>query len=182
MSITSFKFQQNSTKMYKTRNWLLDFLVIKFKYNRKGEQKMRKVKLCCFTVNSTHACIIANNFINSRLDNVKVIYVNEKSEKRKLKNIISKFYKRMDDKVYYTEWLNEKITHDYGNETFVFVVNGKEDFIERVNKYLEINESVGYIINCYDIFDIKKEVKDIINSHDFYINTTGIVKNETSNI
>ena len=58
---------------------------------------MKKIKLCCFTVNSTHACIIANNFINNELKNVKVIYINEKSEKRKLKNIISRFYKKMDD-------------------------------------------------------------------------------------
>ena len=108
---------------------------------------MKKIKLCCFTVNSTHACIIANNFINNELKNVKVIYINEKSEKRKLKNIISRFYKKMDDKV---------------------------------NKYLDINESVGYIINCYDIFDITESTKEIINSHDYYINTTGIVKNETS--
>lgn len=143
---------------------------------------MRKIKLCCFTVNSTHACIIANNFINNELKNVKVIYINEKSEKRKLKHIISKFYKKMDDKLFYTEWLNEKITHDYSNETFVFVVNGKEEFIEKVNKYLDINDSVGYVINCYDIFDIKMETKDIINSHDYYINTTGIVKNEISNM
>ena len=143
---------------------------------------MKKIRLCCFTVNSTHACIIANNFINNELKNVKVIYINEKSQKRKLKKIISKFYKKMDDSLFYTEWLNEKITHDYNNETFVFVVNGKEEFIEKVNRYLEINDSIGYVINCYDIFDIKMDAQDIINSHDYYINTTGIVKNEPSNL
>ena len=41
---------------------------------------MKKIKVCCFTVNSTHACIIANNFIEKQLENVKVIYINEKSE------------------------------------------------------------------------------------------------------
>ena len=133
---------------------------------------MKKVRLCCFTVNLTHACIIANNFISNELKNVKVIYINEKSQRRKLKNIISKFYKKMDDKLFYTEWLNEKIIHDYEKETFVFVLNGKEEFIEKVNKYIDINE-------CSDI---KGEVKDIINKHDFYINTTGVIKNETSNI
>ena len=120
---------------------------------------MKKIKLCCFTVNSTHAYIIANNFIDSELENVKVIYINEKNEKierRKIKNIVSKFYKKMNDKVFYTEWLNEKIINDYEYEKFVFVVNGKEEFINRVNKYLEINNSDGYIINCYDIFDIKE--------------------------
>lgn len=142
---------------------------------------MKKIKLCCFTVNSTHAYIIANNFIDSELENVKVIYINEKNEKierRKIKNIVSKFYKKMNDKLFYTEWLNEKIINDYEYEKFVFVVNGKEEFINRVNKYLEINNSEGYIINCYDIFDIKEEVDDIIENHDFYINTAGVVKKE----
>lgn len=139
---------------------------------------MKKIKLCCFTVNTTHAYIIANNFINNELENVKVVYINEKSEKRKLKGIISKFYKRINDKSFYTEWLNEKIVNDYENEEFVFVVNGKQEFVDKVNEYLEINDSKGYIINCYDIFDMKVDTYHIISKHDYYINTSGIVKKE----
>lgn len=139
---------------------------------------MKKIKLCCFTVNSTHAYIISNNFINNELNNVKVIYINEKKEKSKIKNIVGKFYKKMNDKLFYTEWLNEKIINDYTKEEFVFVVNGKEDFIEKVNSYLDINEAKGYVINCYDVFDLKNNVSNIIKSHDFYINTTGIHKKE----
>ena len=48
---------------------------------------MNKIKLCCFTVNYTHSCIIANNFITNELSNVKVVYINERSQKNKLKNI-----------------------------------------------------------------------------------------------
>ena len=143
---------------------------------------MKKIKLCCFTVNSTHAYIIANNFINNELKNVKVIYINEKSEKRKLKNIITKFYKKINDKSFYTEWLNEKITHDYENETFVFVVNGKEKFVDKVNEFLDVNDAKGYVINCYDIFDIDVSTSDIINNHNYYINTSGIVKKEALNL
>ena len=138
---------------------------------------MRKIKLCCFTVNSTHACIVSNNFINNELENYKVIYINEKSERKKFRSIISKFYKKIDDKMYYTEWLNEKITHDYTSENFVYVVYGKESFIEKVNKFLEINDASGYVINCYEIFSIG-DTSDIISKHDFYINTTGVVKKE----
>lgn len=138
---------------------------------------MKKIKLCCFTVNLTHACIIANNFIANELENVKVIYINEKSEKRKFKNIISKFYKKIENEMYYTEWLNEKITNDYQNENFVFVVHGREDFITKVNKFLDINESNAYVINCYEIFNIES-TKEIIESHDYYINTTGIIKKD----
>lgn len=139
--------------------------------------KMKKIKLCCFTVNLTHACIIANNFITNELENVKVIYINEKSEKRKFKNIISRFYKKMENEMYYTEWLNEKITNDYQNENFVFVVYGSEDFITKVNKFLDINESNAYVINCYEIFNIES-TKEIIEAHDYYINTTGIIKKD----
>jgi hypothetical protein len=32
---------------------------------------MSKCKLCCFTVNTTHACIIANNYIVSNLNNIR---------------------------------------------------------------------------------------------------------------
>ncbi len=139
---------------------------------------MRKVRLCCFTVNTTHAYIIANNFIINELQNVKVIYINEKDEKKKAKSIISRFYKKMNDDMYYTEWLNEKIINDYITENFVFVVHGKEEFVEKVNKYLELNEASGYIINCFDIFDITKNTTDILREHDYYINTSGMVRKE----
>lgn len=139
---------------------------------------MKKIKLCCFTVNTTHAYIIANNFIERNLQNVKVIYINEKDEKKKAKSIISRFYKKMNDDMYYTEWLNEKVINDYITENFVFVVNGKEEFVQKVNKFLELNESNGYIINCYEIFDISENTSDIIKRHDFYINTSGMVKKE----
>lgn len=137
-----------------------------------------KIKLCCFTVNYTHSCIIANNFISNELKNVKVIYVNEKSEKKKLKTIIGKFYKNMEDQMFCTEWLDEKLLNDYKNETFVFVVYGNEEFVEKTNKYLDLNDFNGYIINCYEIFDIKMDIDTIIKKHDFYINTTGIIKKE----
>lgn len=140
---------------------------------------MSKVKFCCFTVNTTHALIISNNFIASRLNNVKIIYINEKEETKKIKKIINKFYKNMQDRMYYSEWLNEDILNDYINENFVYVVHGKEKFVENVNKFLDINEFNGYVINCYDVYDIKEDVNEIIDRHDYYMNTTGVIKKES---
>ena len=134
---------------------------------------MKKIKFCCFTVNTTHALIIANNFIESRLSNVKIIYINEKEETKKIKKIINKFYKNMQDRMYYSEWLNEDILNDYINEKFVYVVHGKE-------RFLDINEFNGYVINCYDVYDIKDDVNEIIDRHDYYMNTTGIIKKDFS--
>lgn len=136
---------------------------------------MSKRKLCCFTVNTTHACIIANNYISNNLENVKIIYINEKGESRKVKNIISRFYTKIEDRMYYSEWLNENLLNDYEEEEFVFVVHGKERFIANVNKFLDINRFNGYVINCYDICEIKSKIEDVISSHDYYMNTSGIV-------
>ena len=133
-----------------------------------------KYNLCCFTVNTTHACSIANNYICKNLDNIKVIYINEKREFKKIKEIISKFYSSIEEKLYYSEWLNEDIINDYDNEEFVFVVHGNEKFIENVNKFLSINEFNGYVINCYDIYEIKSNIEEIIKKHDYYINTTSV--------
>ncbi len=136
---------------------------------------MSKYKMCCFTVNTTHACIIANNYVVNNLDNVKVIYINEKDESRKIKSIISRFYKNMQDRMFYSGWLNESMLNEYDKENFVFVVHGREKFISNVNKFLEINDFNGYIIDCYDICEIKSSIEDVIQSHDYYMNTSGIV-------
>lgn len=143
---------------------------------------MKKSRLCCFTVNTTHACIIANNYITNNLENVKIIYINEKSETKKVKNIISRFYSKIEDRMYYSEWLNENLLNEYEEENFVFVVHGKEKFISNVNKFLDINRFNGYIINCYDICEIKSKVEDVIARHDYYMNTTGIISSLDYNL
>ena len=71
--------------------------------------------------------------------------------------------------------------NDYDNEEFVFVVNGKQEFVDKVNEFLQLNESRGYIINCYEIFDMKVDTYSIISKHNYYINTSGIVKKEVFN-
>ncbi len=134
-----------------------------------------KKKLCCFTVNTTHACIIANNYISNNLDNVKIIYINEKNETKKVKSIISKFYKRIEERMYYSEWLNENILNNYEEEEFVFVVHGNEKFVSNVNKFLAVNNFNGYIINCYDIVDIRSRIEDVIANHDYYMNTSELI-------
>ena len=68
----------------------------------------------------------------------------------------------MQDRMYYSQWLNENLLNDYEKEEFVFVVHGREKFITNVNKFLEINEFNGYIIDCYDICEIRSSIDDVI--------------------
>ncbi|MEG1363841.1 MAG: hypothetical protein RSC92_05380, partial [Clostridia bacterium] len=62
---------------------------------------MNKTKICCFTVNYIHSAIIVNNFIKNEISNAKIIYINEKKDKQKIKNIISKYYNEFMKNVYF---------------------------------------------------------------------------------
>ena len=97
---------------------------------------MKNIKVCSFVANYTHSCIVANNFISKEFSNAKVIYINERSEKEKLKNIVNKYFKSLNEKILYMEWLNEEVTNDYVNENIILVINGSENFINKVNGYM----------------------------------------------
>lgn len=135
---------------------------------------MKNIKLCSFVANYTHSCIVANNFISKEFADAKVIYINENSEKEKLKNIVNKYFKSLNEKILYMEWLNEEVTNDYVNENIILVINGSESFITKVNNYMCFLQSDIVVINCYNIMDIKSNISDIISKHDYYLNTNGI--------
>ena len=135
---------------------------------------MKNIKVCSFVANYTHSCIVANNFISKEFTDAKVIYINEKSQREKLKNIVNKYFKSVNEKILYMEWLNEEITNDYVNENIILVINGSESFINKVNDYMCFLQSDIVVINCYNIMDIKSNINDIISKHDYYLNTNGI--------
>ena len=135
---------------------------------------MKIIKVCSFVANYTHSCIVANNFISKEFDKAKVIYINENSEKEKLKKIVKKYFKNINKKIIYMEWLNEEIVNDYVNENIVLVINGSESFISKVNEYMCFIQNEILVINCYNIMDIKSNISDIIATHDYYLNSDGI--------
>lgn len=135
---------------------------------------MRNIKVCSFVASYTHSCIVANNFISKEFTDAKVIYINENNEKEKLKNIVNKYFKKINEKILYLEWLNEEITNDYLNENIILVVNGSESFINKVNKYMCFLQNDILIINCYNITNIESNINDIVLKHDYYLGTNGI--------
>ena len=135
---------------------------------------MKNIKVCTFVASYTHSCIVANNFISKEFADAKVIYINEKSEKEKLRSIVNKYFKKINEKILYMEWLNEEVTNDYVNENIILVINGSEHFVNKVNEYMCFLQSDYMVINCYNITDLKTNIEDIISKHDYYLNTNGI--------
>ena len=135
---------------------------------------MKNIKLCSFVVNYTHYCIITSNFISKEFVDAKVIYINENSQKEKLEKIANKYFKNLDKKIIYMEWLNEEIINDYANENIILVVNGSESFITKVNGYIRFLKYNVLVINCYNVSEITSKISDIINKHDYFLNTNGL--------
>ena len=135
---------------------------------------MKNIKLCSFVVNYTHSCIITSNFISKEFVDAKVIYINENSQKEKLEKIANKYFKNLDKKIIYMEWLNEEIINDYANENIILVVNGSESFITKVNGYIRFLKYNVLVINCYNVSEITSKISDIINKHDYFLNTNGL--------
>ncbi len=119
-----------------------------------------KKKICSFAMNFTHACIISNNFIQNNFKNSKIIYINEEKE-----NEEDEIYKHRKDKL-------------------IYVVYGGEKFVEKVNDYLKMKFFDGYIIDIYNLIELKNSVPDIIENHEYYINSSEIfyMKNRDNNI
>ena len=130
---------------------------------------MRNIKVCSFVASYTHSCIVANNFISKEFTDAKVIYINENNEKEKLKNIVNKYFKKINEKILYLEWLNEEITNDYLNENIIkSIEKEKEDLTSYENEYnslLEnkpLNEDYTKIIN--DFLKLKNPNRQLLAS------------------
>ncbi len=135
---------------------------------------MKNIRVCSFVSSYTHSCIVVNNFIIKEFKEAKVIYINEKDEKEKLEDIVNKYFKNLNEEISYMECFNEEIVNDYVNENIVFVINGSENFINKVNEYMCFLQNNAMIINCYNILELKSNIKDIISNYDYYLNTNGI--------
>ena len=136
--------------------------------------ELKNIRLCSFVANYTHSCIITSNFISKEFVNAKVIYINENSQKEKLEKIVNKYFKNLNKKIIYMEWLNEEVINDYLSENIILVVNGSEAFITKVNSYISILNYNVLVINCYNISELKSRVSDIIMTHDYFLNTDGL--------
>ena len=64
-------------------------------------------------------------------------------------------------------------------ENYIILVNGKKNYMDMVNKYIEkwlqknrIQNEIK-IINCYEITEFNYNITAILDSHDKMINTSG---------
>lgn len=122
-----------------------------------------------YNLNENINKILSNLIINSK-DKEKIFDINWKNTKIKKYSILEKNIKREIEK-------NKKIN---------LIISGSEKYIIRVNCILDkilskcenkISNNIT-IINCYEVTAFNDNIKEILNSHEYILNTSGIHKTE----
>lgn len=120
-----------------------------------------------YNLNENINKVLSNLIINSK-DKERIFDINWKSTKIKKYSILEKNIKKEIEK-------NKKIN---------LIISGSEKYIIEVNCILnkilnkyenKINNNIT-IINCYEVTAFNDNIKEILNMHEYILNTSGIHK------
>lgn len=161
---------------------------------KNSEIKVNKV--CGFYVNDWHLTTMILPHINKSIKkNENIITIMEKGIKQQIEELLSKMNlnENTQEKILTIDWtskpackysnLKEEMEEKLKNsEKLNIIINGTKEYIEIANlniykaiENLKLKEIT--IINCYEITK-QSDIKDILNKHEFVLNTSGINKIE----
>ena len=156
----------------------------------KGKEAVRmhdkvNVKIVCsFCVSDLHLVTMLLPYLDKKVkEKEKFITIIEKDLTQQVKLVLSRLTLNDQSK---NELLNICWTSKGTNEIskicdnankVTIIVNGTKDYIEAVNQNLDklfegLNNEIK-VINCYDITKLDDDIKDILNTHDIILNTSG---------
>ena len=137
-------------------------------------------KICSFYVNDWHLTVMLLPYIKQEVENQKrIITFMEQNLEDNVTILLSKLNLQEDIKkqIKAIKWnTNTNLKYTEGETTIL--VSGKKDYIEKVNKSLEKYEKNNKkqtikIINCYEVSNFNKNIKEVLDSHDAILNTGG---------
>ena len=148
-------------------------------------------KLCGFCINEWHLTTMVLPYISKEINNnYKIITRLEKGIEENIKLLIKKLNLKNEEKILGIDW-KQSMARKYTSisnklniiaktkENYIILVNGKKNYMDMVNKYIEkwlqknrIQNEIK-IINCYEITEFNYNITAILDSHDKMINTSG---------
>ena len=133
------------------------------------EQLQNKVKIETFfeeNLNENINKILFNLIINEN-NKQKILNINWKNTKLKKYNNMENSLKKIIDE----------------NKENLILVSGKRNYINEINnilnKFLKKNNCKNIkIINCYKVLEFDDNIKEILDKHEYILNTSGVHKIE----
>ena len=154
-------------------------------------------KVCSFYVSTTHLTTMIFPYINKELkENTKFNNYLENNLRANIETIIGKLMLKSEgiNDILKLNWnktenikyaqiekeINENLKNT--NKLNIFI-NGSKAYIENVNKAInkyfskerkKIKQKNINIINCYEVGEFNKNIKEILDKHAYVLNTSGI--------
>ena len=129
-------------------------------------------KLCGFCINEWHLTTMVLPYISKEINNnYKIITILEKGIEENIKLLIKKLNLKNEEKILGIDW-KQSMARKYTSisnklniiaktkENYIILVNGKKNYMDMVNKYIEK-------------WLQKNRITAILDSHDKMINTSG---------
>ena len=154
-----------------------------------GQQNIKR--LCNFYVSDLHLSVMLLPYISKQInEDVEITTIFEKLEKQNIETVLDKLNVKNKNKILNIKWfdsnkdnydkienkINEEINE---NKNITIIIGGNKKYIlennkniERILKEKESNSNIK-IINCYDVNEIKSDMKEIVKEYDGVLNTLG---------
>lgn len=131
-------------------------------------------KYCCLYASDFHLEMILLPYVKKNINKFKIVILTEEDLSESIKQVLDRTNLPEDEKnkILNLNWGNEK--EDFSNiEEFTsIIVNGKIEYINKVNDEIK---NLGLkninIINCFNINEIQKSKFNIENEYDGILNT-----------
>ena len=139
-------------------------------------------KICSFYASDWHLVTMLLPNIDKKInEGEKVTTILENNINVEMETLLERVQLKEKEKIMKIGWKkfeeNNKELENKIRENDYIIIVGKMNYIEKMNEIInKINQETDKnitILNCYDIEEVKIEVKDIINQHEKILNTLG---------
>lgn len=152
--------------------------------------KNTEEKLCSFYVSDWHLATMLLPYINQKIEEKnKIITILENNIQENIKILVEKLNLKNKEEILQIGWnsinftkytdveeiLKKEISQKNQN---IILVNGSKDYIEKTNKSIEkwnrkYKVDKIKIINFFEVTEFNNNIKEILDSHDRILNTSG---------
>lgn len=145
-------------------------------------------KLCNFYVSDLHLSVMLLPYLNKQInEDVEITTIFENLNKGNIEELLEKLNVKNKEKILKINWINketkEKIDEVLeqkikNNKQNIIIIGGNKNFILNNNKKIMnyLNNKGEYnikIIDCYNVEEVKKDMKLIVKQYDGILNTSG---------
>ena len=150
------------------------------------KKQKTKERTCAFYASDYHFEMITLPYIEQKLEeDNKIVILTENNLEETIKTLISRINLKENKKksIFNINWKNDDLNkfkeikkYIEKNENLIILIKGKENYIKNINenieKWIEKNEKVK-TIDCYDIEEVGKDLKNVMINYENVLSTTG---------